>query len=144
MSVLFLDPTETLLRLQRDIDSFFGKPLLDLGLSGARMYPPINVFSDKNGLVVRAEMPGFKQDEIKLDVEPRRLTISGESHSPGAAEKGSFHRRERRYGNFARSVQLPEGLDVSNATAEYRHGILTLHIPKSAEVQPRRIEVKAA
>jgi HSP20 family protein len=144
MALMFFDPTAELVRLQSEIERFFDKPLSDRGLSGSHVFPPINVFSDKNGLVVRAEIPGFKRDQIKLEIEPRRLTLQGETEPAGEASKGSYHRRERRCGKFARSIQLPEGLDTEKAAAECRNGILTVHIPNAAVLQPRRIEVAAA
>ena len=142
MAVVSFDPVEGLLRLQEELDRFFGKPVFDLGLTGPNVFPLINVFTDRDGLVVRAEVPGIKPDQLHVQVEPGRLTISGE-RSAGAGTETSFHRRERRYGNFSRTIQLPRDLDPEQARAECRNGLLTVRIPKQAAAKPRQIDVRA-
>src|SRR5262249_4775871 len=136
------DPVARLLRLQEELDRFFGKPQFDLGLSSANVFPLVNVFTDTDGLVVRAEVPGTKPDQLHLEVEPGRLTISGERKAPET--NASLHRRERAHGTFSRTIQLPRDLDPEQARAEYRHGVLTVRIPKHAAARPRQIEVQAA
>jgi HSP20 family protein len=138
------DPVEGLMRLQEEIDRFFGKPAFDLGgLSGANVFPPVNVFADEGALVVRAEVPGIKPDEIQVQLESGRLTIAGE-RKPRTEREPSYHRRERRHGRFARTIQLPRDLDPEHAQADCRNGMLTIRIPKHAAAKPRQIEVKAA
>ncbi|HZR80609.1 MAG TPA: Hsp20/alpha crystallin family protein [Candidatus Binatia bacterium] len=140
-----LDPLESLMALQGDLDRLFRNPLagFDLGPSGAPVFPPLNVFADKEGeLVIKAEVPGVDPDKIDIQLEPRRLTLSGERSLPET--KGSFHRRERRAGRFARAIQLPEDLDPENATAEFRNGVLTIRVAKRAIARPRRISIKAS
>jgi HSP20 family protein len=144
MALVSFDPFDALMRLQGELDRFFGKPLLDPGLSGSSVYPAVNIFHDKEGLVVRAEIPGFKPADLDIQIEARRLVIRGERKAPQPAENGSYHRRERPYGKFARAIQLPVDLDVSKAGAEWRNGVLTVRIPKAAAAQPRRIQVHAA
>jgi HSP20 family protein len=143
MALVSFDPFENLLRLQRDLDRIFGKPLTDFGLTGPSVFPPINVFTDKGSVVVRAEVPGIKADHINLEVEPGRLTLSGERAFEPRTE-GGYHRRERRGGKFSRSLRLPSDLDTHAATAELRDGILTVRVPKVAAARPRQIDVKAA
>lgn len=143
MTRVSFDPVEGLLHLQSELDRFFGKPLYDFGLTGPNVFPLINVFTDTEGMVVRAEVPGIKPDLIKVSLEAGHLTISGER--PQAAGKdGSYHRRERQFGTFSRSIQLPRDLDTEHATAECRHGVLTVRIPKQAAAKPRSIEVRSA
>jgi len=132
---------ENLLNLQRDLDTFLRRPLgVDFGNFG--VFPPTNVFTDKDGLVVRSEVPGVAADAISVNVERNTLTIAGERKRDDA--KGSFHRRERRFGKFARSLRLPADLEGDKATAEVRNGVLTIHIPKRAESKPRQVQIKAA
>jgi len=140
-----LDPFEGLLSLQETLDRMLQTPGLglDLGPSGSSVFPSINIFTDKDGLVMRAEVPGIHPEQINVTVEPRRLTIEGE-RKPSEQEKGSYHRRERSYGRFARSVQLPEDLDADNASAECRNGLLTVRIPKTPAAKPRQISVNRA
>jgi len=143
MAFVSFDPVEGLLRLQDELDRFFGKPQFDLGLSGASVFPLVNVFTDADGLVVRAEVPGIKSDQLQVQVEPGRLTIAGEREQ-AAAKDASYHRRERRHGRFSRTVQLPRDLDPERAAADCRNGVLTVRIPKHAAAKPRQIEVRAA
>lgn len=144
ISFSHLDPVEGIVTLQREIERFFRRPLgLDLGPSAYGVFPPINVFADKAGLVARAEVPGVTPASISVRVERRILTISGE-RPPETRTNGSFHRRERRFGKFSRSLQLPEDLDTERATAECRDGLLTVRIPRRPEAQPRQIQIQAS
>lgn len=143
MALVSFDPFDNLLRLQRDLDRIFGKPSPDFGLTGPNVFPPINVFSDKDGITVRAEVPGIKADDISIDVELGRLSLSGERKFESHAD-GGYHRRERRGGKFSRVLRLPPDLDTQAAKAELRDGILTVHIPKAEAARPRHIEIKAA
>lgn len=143
MALVPFDSVERLMRLQQDLDRFFGKPQFDLGLSGPSVFPLVNVFSDDDGLVVQAEVPGVQPDQLDVQVDPGRLTISGERNLDGGPE-GSFHRRERRGGRFSRVIQLPRDLDPEHADAQYRNGLLTVRIAKHAASKPRQIQVRAA
>jgi HSP20 family protein len=145
MAFVSLDPVEGLMRLQEELDRFFGKPPFDLGLTGPNVFPPINVFTDQEGWVVQAEVPGVKPGELQVQVENGRLAISGERTPATEPNKGvSYHRRERRYGKFSRTIQLPRDLDPEKVRAELRNGLLTIRIPKLASAKPRQIEVQAA
>jgi len=138
------DPVSGLLALQRELDRVFDKPLgIDLGPSGRGVFPPVNVFADREGYVVKLEVPGIAPENVNIESEGRTLTVSGkrEDTPPNA---GSFHRRERGYGQFSRSLQLPPDLDASRAEATCKHGILTVRIPKKEEAKPRQISIKAA
>ena len=142
MAILSFDPVQGLLHLQGELDRSYGKAPSDLGLSGPSVFPLINVFTDAEGVVVRAEVPGIKPDQIQVQVEPGRLTISGQ-RTPARTD-ASCHRRERRYGTFSRTIELPRDLDPAQAQAEFRNGLLTVRIPRHAAAKPRTIEVKAA
>lgn len=139
-----LSPVSGLLELQRELDKFFLKPRgLDLGPSGSGVFPPLNIFGDSQGLVIRAEVPGVDPSSIDISVERRRLTISGERAQPRQVDTGSHHRRERRFGRFSRSVQLPDDLDPAQSEAQCRNGILTVRIHKRPEARPRQIKIQA-
>ena len=143
MALVSFDPVGGLLRLQEELDRFFGKPLYDQGLTGPNVFPLVNVFSDKEGgLVVRAEVPGIKPGALNLQVEAGRLTIGGERAA--GETKASYHRRERGCGTFSRTLHLPADLDGEKAEAEYRNGVLTVRIPKLASAKPRQIAVRAS
>jgi HSP20 family protein len=141
---LFLDPVSGLLSLQRELERAFQNPLdVDLGVSGRGVFPAVNIFRDRDGDVVRLEIPGVAPDQLNIEAHGRTLTIKGIREQRGP-EGASFHRRERNAGEFSRSLQLPETLDLTRAEATYKHGVLTVRVPKKAEAEPRQITVKAA
>ena len=138
------DPVGGLLALQQELERVFDKPFgIDLGPSGRGVFPPVNVFADKDGYVVKLEVPGIAPADVAIEVEGRTLTVSGKREVPPPTE-GSFHRRERGTGQFSRSFQLPADLDLARADASYKHGILTVRVPKKEEAKPRQITIKAA
>ena len=138
------DPVDALLALQRELSSTFERSLgLDLGPSGRGVYPAINVFTDREGYVLRMEVPGVAPDGLEIETQGRTLRVYGKRNIKPPGE-GSFHRRERAGGEFSRSLQLPADLDVARAQASCEHGMLTIRIPKSEEAKPRQISVKAA
>jgi len=138
-----LDPFNALTSLQHELDRVFDNPLgFDFGLSGRGVYPPVNVFSDKDGYVVKMEIPGLSLDQLNIEAHGRTLTLSGKREAK-TPQGGSFHRRERNSGEFSRSLQLPADLDRSRAEASYKQGMLTVRIPKKEEAKPRQITIKA-
>lgn len=144
MSYPRTDPVEGILALQRELDRFLRKPSgFDLGMSAAGVFPPLNVFRNPEALVIRAEVPGVDPAAIEVHVEGRALTIKGERPVPpkGAV---SHHRRERRFGKFSRTLQLPDDLDGAKAAAECRNGVLSVTIPKREEARPKQIRVQVA
>jgi len=139
-----MDPMGGLLELQRELDRAFERSAgVGFGLSGHGVFPPVNIFGDKDGYVVRVEIPGVDPEKLTIEANGRTLTIAGkrEADTPSG---GGFHRRERGSGEFSRSLQLPDDLDTGRAEASYQLGILTVRIPKREEAKPRQITVKAA
>lgn len=118
-------------------DFFFGSP-------GAGVFPAVNVFRDALGdVTIRAELPGVRPEDIAIGCEQRTITLSGE-RKPEHPEGGGYHRRERAAGKFSRSIRLPADLDPSHAAATFRHGVLTLRIPRAEAAKPRQIAVQTA
>lgn len=140
MTLFSTDPFESLLSLQRDLERALGAPMF--GFEGTpSVFPPLNIFTDRDGIVIRAEVPGFKSDQIDIMVEPRSLVVKGERPADTHTKPGSYHRRERQSGTFARSVALPADLDTAKATAECGNGLLTIRIPKAAAARPKQIAI---
>ena len=121
-----------------DVDPFDGLFRLQPRAAG----PPVNVYVKPDGWVVRVEVPGVAQESLSIEAEGRDLRISGK-REPLAAADGSFLRRERWSGEFARSIQLPADLDGSRAEAGYRHGVLTVRIPRKEAALARQIPIEA-
>jgi HSP20 family protein len=109
------------------------------GLAG---WPRIELFDEGNQLVVRAEVPGLSEEDLKISVDQGVLTIAGERHV-APPEGYSAHRQERGSYRFSRSFTLPRKVDAEKTTAKLAHGVLSLTLPKAAEEQPRQIPVSA-
>jgi HSP20 family protein len=138
------EPLAEMNRLRNEMDRLFGRwtgvqpvPL------GQSPYPPLNIWEDDDNLYVEAELPGFELNDLEIYVTGgRQLSIKGERKSP-ELQGGTWHRRERAFGSFNRMIDLTSSVDSDNVSAEFRHGVLTITLAKSAELKPRRIEVKA-
>ena len=138
------DPVDTLLALQRELGRAFENPLgSEFGPSGRGVYPPMNVFMDRDGYVLRMEIPGITPASLQIETRGRTLVVSGKREIK-PPESGSFHRRERGAGDFSRVLQLPPDIDPTQTQAALKHGILTLRVPKREEAKPRQISVQAA
>jgi HSP20 family protein len=93
--------------------------------------------------MVRAELPGVKQEDVDITLQDRVLTISGQRKAEQEEKRGGYYVRERRYGSFSRSLTLPEGLDESNIHARYDNGVLEVTLQGAAAVQePKRIPLE--
>jgi len=128
-------------RLRSEMDRLFtgSAPRRTAGLAGA-VYPPLNVWEDSGNLYVEAELPGMEQEDLEIFVVGHQLTVKGERREP-VSEQGTWYRRERGYGKFSRTVELPSEIDADRVSAAFKLGVLTITLPKLPEVQPRRIEV---
>jgi len=144
MRRLASDPFVGLERLQRALDRALERPSpVWTGWVSGRVFPPINVFEDKNGYRIRVEVPGLSPDALSIESHGTTLTISGHRDGP-PEDKGDPHRRERWSGDFSRSFHLPKDLELDKADASYTNGILTLRIPRQEEAKPRQITVQAS
>ncbi len=136
------EPWTEMNRLSREMDRLFGRGNGMGSPLGARMYPALNVWEDNDNLYAEAELPGFKLDDLEIYVTGNQLTITGERRSP-EHQGGTWHRQERGYGKFSRMIEVPCDVDCENVSAEFKHGVLQITLPKSEAVKPRRIEVKS-
>jgi HSP20 family protein len=125
--------------VDRILRSFFAEP----GVSPGSASGLFEVTADKDGITVRAELPGVEPSAINIAVNDRALTISGE-RSAEQRSTGTYRLRERTYGHFARTFYLSDDLDAGAVDAQCRNGVLTVRIPKRPEAKPRQIEVKTA
>jgi HSP20 family protein len=139
-----LDPVSNLLTLQTELDRFLRNPVISLGVSGPGDFPPVNIFDDDEGVVVMAEIPGTGPESLNVSGQSHTLTIKGERKRETVGESAGYHRRERPFGEFSRSVQLPDDLDLDKAAASYEAGMLTVKVPKAESAKPRQIAVKPA
>jgi len=105
--------------------------------------PAVDALTKDADLVIRAELPGVKQEDVDISLHDNVLTISGERSDEQEEERGGYHIRERRYGSFRRSVALPEGIDESKISARYEDGVLEVTVEGAAVArEPKRIHIQ--
>jgi HSP20 family protein len=126
------DPFRDLLAIQQRLDRFAPGP------SG--WVPPIDLHEGQDRYVLTAEVPGLKREDLRIHVDDNRLTLAG-VRPERAAPCEQYHRIERGHGSFTRTFELPVPVLVDSITAELKDGVLTVTLPKSTEVVPRRIQV---
>lgn len=107
--------------------------------------PPVDIYSNGNhDLMIKAEIPDMKKDDIDVTVENNTLTIRGEKKMEENMTEEQFHRVERSYGTFARSFTLPNTVDPNKVQADYKNGVLTITLPFREEAKPKQIKVNIA
>lgn len=137
-----LDQVSTLRdEINRLIDSTTGGFVRSPDLFGG-WTPALDLYEDKENLIVRAELPGMKKDAIDISLHEGTLTIAGERSVEDRSEGTETHRSERGFGRFQRTLDLPKPVEADNVSATYRDGILTVTLPKTEEARPKQIEVK--
>lgn len=137
--VAFPDPAQ----LRREIDRLF--ELLEAEAPSAMpagVYPPINVTQDAKNFYVRSELPGIDPAALNISVERNKLVLAGKREVPVEDDRVSYHRRERTGGQFSRSITLPGDVDPDRVEATYRHGVLTITLPKAEAARARHIIVR--
>jgi HSP20 family protein len=113
-------------------------------LTVAEWSPLVDISEDEKEYLIKAEIPEMKKEDIKISVEDNVLSISGERKYEKEEKGKKYHRVERAYGRFLRSFTLPDDADGSKVGAEYKDGVLKVHLPKSEKAKPKTIEVKIA
>ena len=121
-------------------------PFRDFGFSQPNTWmPPVDIFqTSDHELVLKAELPDIKREDIGITVENFVLTITGEKKFSGDVKEEHIHHSERRYGKFTRSFSLPHTVDGGKVTADYQNGVLTVRLPLREEAKPRQIKVDVA
>ena len=124
-------------RLNRMFDSVFGNEPLN-----SRLVPVVDIYEDAHqDVVIKAELPGFKREDIKVTFEHNTLSIEGERAAATDVPQDKYHRVERPYGAFRRSFTLPASVDTGKAQASYQDGVLTVTLPRREESKPRQIQI---
>ena len=106
--------------------------------------PAVDIFEEKDNVVIKAELPGMNKDDIDLRVENNVLTLTGQRKREKEVTEDGYFRSERAYGTFSRSFTLPTTVDVSKIEASYKDGVLSVNLPKAEEAKPKQIDVKVA
>ena len=107
-------------------------------------FPPVNVWTGEESLVVTSELPGVELNNLEISVVGDTLTLRGERAGERLGEGDTYHRRERGYGRFTRTLQLPYRVEADEVSASLRNGVLNITLPRAYAERPRKIEVKAS
>lgn len=130
--------------LQSDINRVFSGRVRS-GQHGMRhTYPPMNVWSSDQGVVLDAELPGIDPKDVDISVVGDEFSLTGRLAAETETEGATWHRRERPYGEFSRKLQLPFRVNAADVKASYRNGVLRVGLPRAEEDKPRKIAIEAA
>lgn len=132
-----LDEIEEMRRGMFDLDRF---PWLTF--RQGRWMPFLDVFEKDAELVVRADLPGLNEKDVKVYMTDHTLVIEGERKEEEKVEEGAYYRHEVSYGEFVRRIELPEGVEPEKIVASYRNGILEVRVPKGTTAKPKEIPVE--
>jgi HSP20 family protein len=141
-------PLKELEELEKRLSTFLRRPSTENGakemMKVTEWSPLVDITEDDQEYIVKAEIPEMKKENIKINVQDNVLSISGERKYEKEEKDKKYHRVERAYGSFIRSFTVPEDADGSKINAEYKDGVLKVHLPKSEKAKPKAIEVKVA
>ena len=146
MAIIRWEPARELQSIQQEMNrlfgTFFDSPA-GAGDGGAlrRWIPAMDLIEEDDRYVLRADLPGVREDEVHVELEDNVLTISGERKSEHEERKEGLYRLERASGSFSRSLTLPEGIDPDSIQARFDKGVLEVRVPKREQRKPRRVAI---
>jgi HSP20 family protein len=135
--------------MERMMDDFFARrmrpwwPQRWLGVREEELVAPaVDVYEEKDDIVVKAELPGMDKDQIEVQISGSELILKGEKRKEEKVEEGNYYRVERSYGAFRRAVVLPKEVQADKVKAAFKNGILEVRLPKTAEAKTKEVKVK--
>ncbi len=148
MALIRWEPTRELQTVQGEINrlfnTLFDAPTTAGGTANGgsrRWIPAMDLVENEGEFVLRADLPGVDEKDVKIELQDGVLTVSGERKAEHEERKEGYYRIERSSGSFARSLTLPEGVDPSAIKASFNRGVLEIHVPKPAAKQPHKVEI---
>jgi HSP20 family protein len=146
MNIVRFDPFREVAVLQDRMSRVFGDLSRrfddDVTARGAWV-PPVDIYeNDQHELVLKAELPDLKREDIDIRVESNALTLSGQKKAEQEVNEDRYHRIERTYGHFSRTFGLPPTVDTGKIAAEYKNGVLTVRLPQREDARPKQIQVQ--
>jgi HSP20 family protein len=141
------DPFRDLVSIQDELNRLFGRTFtggesMRPTASGAWM-PAMDVFETEDTIVAKLELPGIEPNDVEVSVEDSSLTVTGTRQFASETNEENYHRVERRYGSFTRSITLPQTADTEKVGAKFDKGVLTIEVPKVERAKPKKIEIEA-
>jgi HSP20 family protein len=143
-AVVRFDPFRDITTLRDEMNRLFSRTVGEGVSSGSAWTPAVDIFDQDEAIVLRAELPGLTPEDIDIEIDDNVLTLRGERRFQEQVDEGRYYRLERAYGQFQRSVTLPQGVKADEISAGFDNGVLTVRVPKADEVRPRKIAVAAA
>jgi HSP20 family protein len=143
-----LDPLRGVEDLQNRLATLFGRAPVrrqdgqEESMTVAEWAPLVDISEDDKEYLIKAELPGLKKDDVHISVEKGVLTITGERKFEKEEKDRKHHRVERAYGSFVRTFIVPDDAEADRVAAQFKDGVLTIHIPKSEQAKPKQIEVR--
>jgi HSP20 family protein len=148
MSMVRFDPFRDLAILQDRMNRLFNEAhsprQSDDLMNRGTWTPAVDIYEVEGALVLKAELPDMRREDIDVSVENNTLTLRGERKLDREIKQENFHRIERAYGSFVRSFSLPNTVDAARIGAEYKNGVLTVKLPVREDAKPRTISIDAA
>ena len=145
MTIVRWEPLRELSSLQSEMNRLFNTVFdTPSGTSGnvlRRWMPAMDLVESGDHFVLRADLPGMSEDDVNIEFEDGTLTVSGERKAEHEESNEGFHRVERSFGSFSRSLTLPQGIDPEAVTASFDRGVLEIRIPKPEQRKPRKIAI---
>jgi len=133
-------------KLRRDMDRLFSRLWDDFGMPHlqrpSRDIPSIDLYETEEDLILKAEIPGLNPEDLDVSITNDILTIKGEMKEEFAQERENYHRMERRYESFSRSIQLPSRVMIEDVEATYREGVVTIIMPKCKPEITKKVKIK--
>jgi HSP20 family protein len=135
------EPFRELAAVQNEMSRFMNGLLEGNGQAAQSWVPTADVWETDDEVVYAFDLPGIPEDRISVELEDGALTVAGERARERQVDDGKYHRFERRFGTFSRTIGVPQGVTEEAVSAEYEHGVLEVHVRKPEQPKPRKIEV---
>lgn len=142
--IRFREPFREIATLQNEMSRLMGGFFDTDGRTNQAWVPAVDVWETDDEIVYAFDLPGIAEDKISVELEDNALTVSGERERTDEVNGDRFYRFERRFGSFSRTIGLPQGTSEDGIKADYKDGVLEIHVRKPEEPKPRRIEVGSA
>jgi len=146
MQLIRFNPMRDMFGLRSPFNRFFDDRFYPAAAKNSEMKewnwnPVVDIFEEKDTIVIKAELPGVDKKDINIDVKGRVLTLKGERSAENEVKEDNYYRRERTYGRFERAFTLPVEVDPDKIKADYKDGVLKIDVPRPEEHKPRQITV---
>jgi HSP20 family protein len=145
MALIRYEPARGLGTIQNEMNRFFNSvfdtPTLANGAALRRWVPATDLVETETDFVLRADLPGLSESDVNIEIDDNVLTVSGERKSEHEERKTGYHRVERSFGSFRRTLTLPEGVDAESIRATFDRGVLEVTVPKPAQRTPRKVQI---